>query len=76
MGKSEHVSVRLSKEQIKRIDALIGDVSSWWRTATRSDVIRILVLEGLERAERGESLMLEPVKPYCSANKPNRRRVK
>jgi len=45
MGKSEHVSVRLSKEQIERIDALIGDASTFWRTATRSDVIRILVLQ-------------------------------
>ncbi len=78
MGKSAHVSIRLSKDEIARIDALIEDASPWWRKATRSDVLRMLVLTSLARIDQGESLTPNPVTPtlYLSANKPNRRRVK
>ncbi len=73
---SEHVSVRLLKEDIARIDALIGSCSTWWREATRSDVVRMLVLAGLERVEQGEDLTLRPITPYLSADKPPPPRVK
>jgi Arc/MetJ-type ribon-helix-helix transcriptional regulator len=72
----EHVSVRLVKEDIARIDALIESCSTWWRPATRSDVVRMLVLASLERVEQGENLTLKPATPYLSEDKSSSRRVK
>jgi len=50
--KKERVSVRLEPELIDRMDALIPQLSSQWLPATRTDVMRVLVLDALERFER------------------------
>jgi hypothetical protein len=50
----ESVSINLSKEEIARVDALIACCSSRWHKGTRSDVMRALLIQELERAERGE----------------------
>ena len=47
-----HVSVRLDAEAITRVDALISRLQIEGRTATRSDVLRALVLRALGAAER------------------------
>jgi hypothetical protein len=49
-----HVSVRLANTEIDRVDALIARCSTRWHQATRSDVLRLLLIQGLESAERGE----------------------
>ena len=49
---TEHVALRLKLEQVTRIDAQIPRFSTPWRKATRSDVVRALVLEGLSAAEK------------------------
>lgn len=49
---STHVSVRLTDEQIARVDALAPVFSTKWRTATRSDILRGLILRAVETFER------------------------
>jgi hypothetical protein len=43
-----HVSVRLEDEHIARVDALAPRFSTKYRVATRSDVLRGLILESLD----------------------------
>lgn len=47
-----HVSGRLDKELLARLDALIPNFSTPFRRATRSDVLRALLLAGLPAIER------------------------
>lgn len=54
-----HVSVRLDEGTTARVDALAPLFSTHWRTATRSDVIRGLILSALESYER-EAVPLHP----------------
>jgi len=49
-----HVSVRLDAPTMLRVEALAPVFSTEWRTATRSDVLRGLILDALERYERLE----------------------
>ena len=44
---TRHVSVRLGTETIARVDALAPQFSSPYRPATRSDVLRALILTAL-----------------------------
>jgi hypothetical protein len=48
---TSHVSVRLDAETIARVDALAPQFSTHWRPATRSDVLRALILTALDRHE-------------------------
>lgn len=48
---TSHVSVRLDAETIARVDALAPQFSTHWRPATRSDVLRALILTSLDRHE-------------------------
>jgi Arc/MetJ-type ribon-helix-helix transcriptional regulator len=54
-----HVSVRLAQSQIDRIDALAKRCSTRWRDETRSDVLRFLLIQSLERMEKDEALIVE-----------------
>jgi hypothetical protein len=47
-----HVAVRLDTATLARIDALAPLLSSEWHTATRSEVLRALLLVSLEDAEK------------------------
>jgi predicted DNA-binding protein len=47
----QHVAVRLPPELVARLDALIPRLSTEWREATRSDVLRALLLKGLGDVE-------------------------
>jgi hypothetical protein len=47
----QHVAVRLSPELVARLDALIPRLSTEWHEATRSDVLRALLLKGLGAVE-------------------------
>ncbi len=61
---TRHVSVRLGTETIARVDALAPRFSSPYRPATRSDVLRALILTalaGLDEAGRaGAPVEREP----------------
>ena len=48
---TNHVSVRLDAETIARVDALAPHFSTQWRAATRSDVLRALILTALAARE-------------------------
>jgi hypothetical protein len=48
----EHVGVRIDPATIARIDALVPLFSTKAREATRSDLLRIVILAGLQRLER------------------------
>ncbi len=50
---TKHVAVRLDEQTLVRVDALILPFSTPWRTARRSDVLRALILSGLEAQARG-----------------------
>ena len=45
---AHHVAVRLDAEILARVDALEPRYSQPWRKATRSDLLRVLVLAGLD----------------------------
>jgi hypothetical protein len=49
---TNHVSVRLDTGTMARVDALGPKFSTEWRTATRSDILRGLILDALERYEK------------------------
>jgi Arc/MetJ-type ribon-helix-helix transcriptional regulator len=46
--KKNHVSVRLDPDVINRIDALLPRFTTSKHAGTRSDVVRALILRGLE----------------------------
>jgi hypothetical protein len=45
---TRHVAVRLDEQTLARVDALIPMLSTPWREAKRSDVLRALIHAGLE----------------------------
>lgn len=67
-----HVAVRLEPDQIARVDALLPTFTTRWRKATRSEVLRALILESLERTE-AEQKAAASSKP---AAKPRKRGAK
>ncbi len=50
---TKHVAVRLDEQTLSRVDALIPSLSTPWRKAKRSDVLRALIHAGLEAQARG-----------------------
>jgi len=52
---TQHVAVRLDDETIARVDALIPLLSTPWRRARRSDVLRALILAGLDYHAKNDS---------------------
>jgi len=52
MSPKDHVAVRLDNATLLRIDALKEVLSTPWHEATRSDILRALILTGLEHLER------------------------
>ena len=54
---TNHVSVRLDAETIARVDALAPQLSTHWRPATRSDVLRALILTALAGHETSTALV-------------------
>jgi predicted transcriptional regulator len=64
MGKAKsgvrikNVSVRLSNEQLERIDALAERYSTPWRKESRANLMQFLLLQALERAEQNEALVV------------------
>lgn len=48
---THHVSVRLGPELVARVEAQIPTFSTRWRKATTSDVLRAIIITGLERLE-------------------------
>jgi|HubBroStandDraft_3_1064219.scaffolds.fasta_scaffold964284_1 hypothetical protein len=56
----EHVAVRLDRDVIQRIDALAPQLSQPSHDATRSDVLRRLILRGVELAEQDPAFLQAP----------------
>jgi hypothetical protein len=52
MSTKNHVAVRLDDETLTRIDAIRPLLGSEWLDATRSDVLRLLLLDGLAHVEK------------------------
>ena len=50
---TKHVAVRIDEQTLVRVDGLIPALSTPWRTAKRSDVLRALIHAGLETVARG-----------------------
>jgi hypothetical protein len=59
MSTKDHVAVRLDNETLLRIDAIRALLDTEWRDATRSDVLRLLILKGLEHFEKKHRTELE-----------------
>jgi len=59
---TKHVAVRLDEQTLARVDALIPALSTPWRPARRSDVLRALIHAGLEAETRGGPEGLTPKK--------------
>jgi hypothetical protein len=82
---TNHVSVRLDAGTMERVAALAPAFSTEWRVATRSDILRGLILDALERfeksaahpagrarASRDAGTRLEKSAPAGEARKPRR----
>jgi len=48
----EHTAVRVDNETLARIEALRKDMTTAWRDATTSDVLRALIYTGLDIIEK------------------------
>jgi hypothetical protein len=59
---TKHVAVRLDEQTLARVDALIPALSTPWRHAKRSDVLRALIHTGLEVEARSGPEWLAPPK--------------
>lgn len=67
MSTKDHVAVRLDNETLLRIDAIRALLDTEWRDATRSDVLRLLILKGLEHFEKKHRTELEKRRGAASA---------
>ena len=67
MSTKDHVAVRLDNETLARIDAIRTLLDTEWRDATRSDVLRLLILKGLEHFEKKHRSELDKRRPSTSA---------
>jgi hypothetical protein len=65
-----NVGVRLDDATIARVDALASRYAQPWRTPSRSDLLRIAILSGLDAEEKGA-----PRKPSRTASPPKRKRT-
>jgi hypothetical protein len=52
MSPKDHVAVRLDNPTLERVDALKDVLSTAWHEATRSDILRALILTGLTQLEQ------------------------
>lgn len=50
-GLGKHISVRLGQAILDRVDALIPAMTAPWRPATRADVLRAVIVAGLDILE-------------------------
>ncbi len=73
---TNHVSVRLDAETIARIDALAPQLSTDFRLATRSDVLRALILTALASAQSAESAVVAPPRRDGRGGKKKKRAAK
>lgn len=73
---TNHVSVRLDAETIARIDALAPQLSTDFRLATRSDVLRALILTALASAPTAPTTGTAPPRKDGRGGKKKRRRRK
>ena len=60
----EHVAVRLDEITIARIDALRAKLAQPWGDATRSDVLREIIVKALDRAEQDPSFLRDPAEKH------------
>jgi hypothetical protein len=67
MSTKDHVAVRLDNETLLRIDAIRALLDTEWRDATRSDVLRLLILKGLEHFEKKHRAELDKRRPAAPA---------
>ena len=58
----KHTSIRMDEETLARVEALRPRYSQPWRKATRTDILLILILQGLGVKERGETASCEVVR--------------
>lgn len=72
MSTKDHVAVRLDPDTVMRVDALQPFLATQWREATRSDVLRLLLLDGLRHYEKKhrEELGAAPKEAGRGANEP------
>ena len=62
MSTKDHVAVRLDPETLTRVDSIRALLDTEWRNATRSDVLRMLILNGLEPFEKEHKAELAKVR--------------
>lgn len=67
MSPKDHVAVRLDNVTLERVDSLKDVLSTPWHEATRSDILRALILTGLEQLEQQHRGALTKPKKASSA---------
>jgi hypothetical protein len=68
MSPKDHVAVRLDNATLARVDALKDVLSTAWHEATRSDILRALILTGLEHMEQEHKAALGKPKKAPAAD--------
>ncbi len=69
---TNHVSVRLDAETIARIDGMAPQFSTQFRRATRSDVLRALILTALAGSQPPEPAIDDPAEPPTQPGRTDR----
>lgn len=69
---AQQVAFRLRDEILSRVDELMPALSTKWRDATRSDVLRVLILSALAIVERDGISAGQP-KPRLASPRSGRR---
>jgi hypothetical protein len=77
MSPKDHVAVRLDNATLQRVDALKDFLSTPWHEATRSDILRALILTGLDQMEQehrgpGKSKKGAPTSEAAATQAPRR----
>ena len=62
---AQHVAVRLDEATIARVEALVPHLPSGRHEATRSDVMRLLITDGLVRVEKDPRLLRTMMTDSC-----------
>ena len=62
---AQHCAVRLDEATIARVEALVPHITCGRHNATRSDVMRLLITDGLVRVEKDPQLLQAMMTDSC-----------
>ena len=70
MASKQHTAVRVDQETLARIEAFRELFSTKWRDATISDILRALILRGLDKLEHDHRREIKKKRPRSPTSVP------